>query len=224
VVHHQYYGVGGQWPSRCEIKGRVFGGSKERSIYTCSSACIPSTVQRFQPLATGTPVQAAAGPVPFEDFKAGLPASASEQQREAEKDDELFSMLPSKMLGDSKLCCYKGFWLSEVFLKGAVALEHRFAPPPDDVIVASLPKCGTTWVIALTVATMVRRVYPANAVDHPLRRLNPHQCLPFLETLFSDGKEAMLDALPSPRLMNTHMPLDFIPRAVGSQGCKVVYV
>jgi hypothetical protein len=99
-----------------------------------------------------------------------------------------------------------------------------FAPRPDDVIVASLLKCSTTWVIALTVATMVGRVYPANAVDHPLRRLNPHQCLSFLETLFSDGKEAMLDALPSPRLMNTHMPLDFIPRAVGSQGCKVVYV
>ncbi|KAL6660727.1 hypothetical protein ACP70R_001762 [Stipagrostis hirtigluma subsp. patula] len=54
---------------------------------------------------------------------------------------------------------------------------------------------------------MVRRAYPPGAADHPLRRLNPHQCVPFLGGLFSSGREGKLDALPSPRLMNTHMPL-----------------
>ncbi|KAL6658110.1 hypothetical protein ACP70R_003696 [Stipagrostis hirtigluma subsp. patula] len=60
---------------------------------------------------------------------------------------------------------------------------------------------------------MVRRAYPPGAADHPLRRLNPHQCVPFLGGLFSSGREGKLDALPSPRLMNTHMPLAMVPRA-----------
>ncbi|XBJ27858.1 hypothetical protein VPH35_005059 [Triticum aestivum] len=38
--------------------------------------------------------------------------------------------------------------------------------------------------------------------------------------------EAKLEALPSPRVMNTHMPLAMIPRAAapGGGGCKVAYV
>ncbi|EMS47139.1 Flavonol sulfotransferase-like protein [Triticum urartu] len=38
--------------------------------------------------------------------------------------------------------------------------------------------------------------------------------------------EAKLEALPSPRVMNTHMPLAMIPRAAapGGGGCKVVYI
>lgn len=168
-----------------------------------------------------------AGPVPFEDVKAGLATLLPEQDRE-EKKKELLSTLPSKTGAYTTGYCYKGFWLSELVVQGVAALEQRFQPRPDDVIVASLPKCGTTWTISLTVATMVRRAYPPTAADHPLRRLNPHQCLPFLEGLFAGGEEGMLDALPSPRLINTHMPLAFIPRATplgnGGRGCKVVYV
>uniref|UniRef100_A0A8R7QUB0 Sulfotransferase n=1 Tax=Triticum urartu TaxID=4572 RepID=A0A8R7QUB0_TRIUA len=69
---------------------------------------------------------------------------------------------------------------------------------------------------------MARRAYPPAGADHPLRRLNPHQCVPFLEGLFQGGREAELEALPSPRLMNTHMPLPMVPSAV--PGCRVVYV
>jgi hydroxyjasmonate sulfotransferase len=184
------------------------------------------------PEAHSTPVPA--GSVPFEDFKVGLPAAArpEEQAREeADKDDQLLSTLPSKTAGYTTLYCYKGFWLSEVFVRGAVLLEQRFDPRPDDVIVASYPKCGTTWLIALTVATMVRRAHAPGAANHPLRRLSPHQCVPFLETLFAEDSQAtVLDALPSPRLMNTHLPLAFIPQAVptptggGRKGCKVVYI
>jgi hypothetical protein len=55
-----------------------------------------------------------------------------------------------------------------------------------------------------------------------LRDLNPHQCIPFLEGLFASGREGKLNALPSPRLMNTHMALAMIPGAVpaGDGGCR----
>lgn len=135
------------------------------------------------------------------------------------------SALPSSLLAgqaEMKQLYYQGFWLPEALAAGAVPLQQRFEPRPDDVIVASLPKCGTTWVNALAFAVMARRTYnPLTAADHPLLRLSPHECVPFLEGLFSPGHEARLDALPSPRLMNTHMPLAFLPRC---GGCRVVYV
>ncbi|KAJ1269935.1 hypothetical protein BS78_06G016100 [Paspalum vaginatum] len=126
-----------------------------------------------------------------------------------------------------KLCCYQGFWMSESWAAAAAAIQRCFEPHLDDVIVSSLPKCGTTWLVALTFATMVRRVYPPGAADHPLRRLNPHQCLPFLEGLFATRREGKLEGLPSSRLMNTHMPLQMIPHAIaapGGGGGRVIYI
>ncbi|KAM0895516.1 hypothetical protein ACQ4PT_023781 [Festuca glaucescens] len=47
---------------------------------------------------------------------------------------------------------------------------------------------------------MARRSYPPAGADHPLLRLNPHECVPFLDVLFAEGgREARLAALPSPR-------------------------
>ncbi|KAL6658108.1 hypothetical protein ACP70R_003694 [Stipagrostis hirtigluma subsp. patula] len=171
------------------------------------------------------------GPVPFKDVDDDtdvvtvLPARASEDQA------HLVSPLPSKTLyGALELRLYQGFWLPESWVPAAMALQRRFEPRPDDVIAASMPKCGTTWLVSLVFATMARRAYPPGAADHPLRRLNAHQCAPLLEGLFSGGRERKLDELPSPRLMYTHLPLAMIPRAVaaadgsGGGGCRVVYL
>ncbi|EEC80335.1 hypothetical protein OsI_22397 [Oryza sativa Indica Group] len=133
------------------------------------------------------------GPVPFEDVDGELPASERPAPEGIDDGDDhladMVSSLPSKMEVNLplKLRLYRGFWLAEIHVPAAVALRRRFVPRPDDVIVASLPKCGTTWLIALTFATMARHVHhpptsaPASASSHPLHRLNPHQCLPFLE-------------------------------------------
>ena len=165
------------------------------------------------------------GPIPFADTHGHGDTNlvSSPEQREEEHAD-LISALPSASEADGlmKLRCYGGFWLPDVFVQAAIDLQRRFEPRGDDVVVASFPKSGTTWLNALTFATMARAAYPPAGADHPLLRLNPHQCLPFLEGLFRDGREAELEALPSPRLMNTHMPLPMVPRAV--PGCRVVYV
>ncbi|CAM0958971.1 unnamed protein product [Alopecurus aequalis] len=153
-----------------------------------------------------TKKRASAGPVPFEDM---------------ETDTTLPEDNVSAKLSAMKLSCYQGTWLPDQYITTATALQTRFLPRDDDVIVASFPKSGTTWVNALTFATMARATYPPAAADHPLLRLNPHQCLPFLEGLFGSGTEVKLEALPSPRLMNTHMPLQMLPPA---SACKVVYV
>uniref|UniRef100_A0ACD6AH57 Uncharacterized protein n=1 Tax=Avena sativa TaxID=4498 RepID=A0ACD6AH57_AVESA len=166
-----------------------------------------------------------AGPIPFADTRGrGDTNLVTSPEQCKEEHADLISALPSASAADSpvKLRRYQGFWLPDLFLPAAINLRHRFEPRCDDVIVASFPKCGTTWLNALTFATMARAAYPPAGADHPLLRLNPHQCLPFLEGLFKGGREAELEALPSPRLMNTHMPLPIVPSAV--PGCRVVYI
>ncbi|GJN40345.1 hypothetical protein PR202_gb29550 [Eleusine coracana subsp. coracana] len=109
----------------------------------------------------------------------------------------------------------------ELYVPVVVALEQRFDPRPDNIIVASFPNCGTTWVLALLVAMMMWCACPPGTAHHPLRRLNPHQCLPFLKAQFADGEEVVLEALPSPCLAYTHMSVAFLPRA---RTCRVMYV
>lgn len=88
-----------------------------------------------------------------------------------------------------------------------MAIQRAFAPRPGDVVLVSPPKCGTTWLKALAFATMARGAYPLAHPDHPLLRLNPHDCVPFMEMLFAKGSGRKMEALPSPRLMG-HAPLD----------------
>uniref|UniRef100_A0ACD5VD03 Uncharacterized protein n=1 Tax=Avena sativa TaxID=4498 RepID=A0ACD5VD03_AVESA len=139
------------------------------------------------------------------------------------------SELPSKLLAGIQqisLRRYQGFWLPESWVPAAVSIQHRFKPRPDDVIISSLPKCGTTWLVALAFATMARHAYPPSAADHPLLCLNPHQCIAFLEGVFLGGpaREERLEALPSPRLVNTHMPHALLPQSLVDCGSRVVYI
>ncbi|KAG8079794.1 hypothetical protein GUJ93_ZPchr0007g4239 [Zizania palustris] len=119
----------------------------------------------------------------------------------------------------------RGFWLHEPIVPGIVAFQRLFTPRPDDVVLASYPKCGTMWLKALAFAAMARDAYPPAAANHALRRLNPHACIPFLEDIFTKRQEAKLDRLPSPRLVSTHAPYSLLPKTVTtSKGCKVIYI
>ncbi|KAM0917929.1 hypothetical protein ACQ4PT_009325 [Festuca glaucescens] len=179
--------------------------------------------------ANATSVPAPAGPVPFKDVGNNIDLQVTtvpaERSPEEHGDAMLVSALPIKLAAGTKLKlrCYQGFWLPERFVPAAIAMQRRLIPRPDDVVIASLPKCGTTWLNALAFATIARRSYPPAGDDHPLLRLNPHECVPFLDVLFAEGgREARLAALPSPRLMYTHMPQAMLPRGPG--GFKAVYI
>ncbi|KAM3262908.1 hypothetical protein ACQJBY_053198 [Aegilops geniculata] len=121
---------------------------------------------------------------------------------------------------------YAGFWLPETVLaRDLPAARDRFAPRPDDVLLASFPKSGTTWLKALAFATARRTTHPPSAHDHPLRRRNPHYCVPFLGIGFAldndvDAVAAELEALPSPRVLATHLPFSLLPTGRS----RVVYV
>nr|CAB3471953.1 unnamed protein product [Digitaria exilis] len=123
---------------------------------------------------------------------------------------------------------YQGTWVLTTLVPGIVSIQQSFTPRRGDVVLASLPKSGTTWLKALAFATIARGAYPPAATDaaaHPLLRLNPHQCVPFMERLFAAGEEGAMDTLPSPRLMSTHMHHSILPTSItNNPHCKIIYI
>jgi hypothetical protein len=77
---------------------------------------------------------------------------------------------------------------------------QRYAAQPGDVFVATYPKCGTTWVQYI-VYLLLHEALPL-APGESLGDVFPH-----LEEV---GREAVA-ALPEPRLIKTHLPLERTP-------------
>ncbi|CAL5081235.1 unnamed protein product [Urochloa decumbens] len=177
-------------------------------------------------------IPSGSGPVPFKDINDGT-VPAEHTPRDEDLSSDLVAALPRRQDPIAELLLYQGCWLPKYWVPGIIEFQRRFKPRPDDVILASYPKCGTTWLMALAFAVAARRAYPPAAAgahehEHPLRRLHPHDVVPLVEEVFARGDEARLDALPSPRLMSTHLPFTLLPppvvAAAGSGGCRVVYV
>jgi hypothetical protein len=164
------------------------------------------------------------GPAPFKDVVGE--AAEDEHITPPEEYGDIISTLPSiNYLGGWVHYYYQGCWVLQQRIPGVLSFQRRFTPRSGDVLLASPHKCGTTWLKALSFATMARAAYPPNAAEHPLLRLNPHECVPLLDDLFSAGQQDKLEALPSPRLMNTHMHHSQLPSSVADNtACKIVYV
>ncbi|TVU12199.1 hypothetical protein EJB05_45832, partial [Eragrostis curvula] len=137
---------------------------------------------------------------------------------------------PSSVL---QLRPFNGCWLLEQFSMIIPTIHSRFKVRPSDVILASYPKSGTTWLKALSYATLNRATHSPFSKEHPLRHSNPHDCVSFLDIdLISKSdaeRNAMLDgfeALHSPRLLATHLPYSLLPEAMAGEvpGCRIVYI
>jgi hypothetical protein len=108
---------------------------------------------------------------------------------------------------------------------GALVADACFTARPSDIVVATLPKTGTTWIKALLYSTVLRREHPVGSPDHPLNSLGPHECIKFFEfQLYTKNKIPDLEEMSDPRLFATHIPFVSLPRSVLSSSCKIVYV
>ncbi|KQK05176.1 hypothetical protein BRADI_2g18500v3 [Brachypodium distachyon] len=118
--------------------------------------------------------------------------------------------------------------MPEPFLPGILGAHKRFEPRPSDVFLASFPKSGTTWLMALTFTTLNRTKHPPCDPDHPLRHRNPHDCVKFLEMAFSlsGDKGNVFAELPSRRVIATHMPYSLLPECITAKGSGrgIVYI
>ncbi|CAN7004831.1 unnamed protein product [Brassica rapa subsp. trilocularis] len=146
----------------------------------------------------------------------------------SEETKKLISSLPVNKDSQGNLCKYQGCWYYYNTLQGAINFQNHFQPHDTDVILASFPKSGTTWLKALTVALLERS--SKHHDDHPLLSDNPHAIVPFLETKLylrtstPDLTMYSSSSSSSPRLFATHMPLHTVKEGLRGSPCKIVYM
>ncbi|CAL9165725.1 unnamed protein product [Musa hybrid cultivar] len=137
---------------------------------------------------------------------------------------QLVSALPSVDSGNGEpIFCYDGWYGLSSYIIGTMVAQKYFRARPTDVLIATIPKSGTTWVKALVFCTINR----GSHVDsrHALESCNPHECIPFLELqIYTNNRVPDLSKLPPPRLFSTHIPFHSLPPSVVDSDCRVVYL
>ncbi|XBI88010.1 hypothetical protein VPH35_026019 [Triticum aestivum] len=169
-----------------------------------------------------------AAPAPAPPMSSPESATATESSPEDALSEEslkgFISSLPSREGWPKPLIQYKGYWFKPGILDGVLHARQAFAPRADDVVLATQPKCGTTWLKALAFAIATRSRHDLGAADHPLLTRHPQHLVPFIEIPGAAGGHVDLSALPSPRLLATHMPMSLLRPETRSLGCRVVYL
>ncbi|KAG7591531.1 Sulfotransferase domain [Arabidopsis thaliana x Arabidopsis arenosa] len=149
-----------------------------------------------------------------------------ETEHLSEEIKSLISSLPSDIdCSGVKLFKYQGCWYDKDILQAILNFNKNFQPQETDIIVASFPKSGTTWLKALTFALAQRSKHTSD--NHPLLTHNPHELVPYLELdLYLKSSKPDLTKLPSssPRLFSTHMSFDALKVPLKESPCKIVYV
>ncbi|KNA08352.1 hypothetical protein SOVF_163370 [Spinacia oleracea] len=121
------------------------------------------------------------------------------------------------------------FWYLTNF-SNILTFQTHFLAQDTDLIVASFPKTGTTWLKSLLFSITNRFVNPPNKT--PLLTNNPHELVCDLETAIYGGNTGnsklphpnQLNELPSPRLFSSHLPYSSLPESVKVSSCKILYI
>ncbi|XP_027157192.1 flavonol sulfotransferase-like [Coffea eugenioides] len=142
--------------------------------------------------------------------------------KEKEDDsDQILSVLPRERGWLSEhFHLYQGFWCPTRVLKGLLILQKHFRAQPSDILLATYPKSGTTWLKAL-LFSITNRTCISHPDQNPLLTANPHELVPMLE---SYAAENPVNPKPPNSLMHTHIPYNSLPESTKSSGCPIVYV
>lgn len=113
----------------------------------------------------------------------------------------------------------KGIPLIKYFAEALESMQD-FQAQPDDLLISTYPKSGTTWV-----SEILDMIHQDGDVEK-CRRAPVFIRVPFLEFKapgIPTGLEVLKDT-PAPRLIKTHLPLALLPQTLLDQKVKVVYV
>lgn len=138
--------------------------------------------------------------------------------------EELLQKLEKRTNWDGRLLVkYQGFWIPLLLFRSIFYSQKNFAAVQTDILLASMPKSGTTWLKALCFAVLSRRTYATD--KSPLLTSSPQLLVPSLElNLFSEQENPDFDHIPSPRLLHTHVPFNLLAESIGESACRIIYI
>ncbi|KAI8024957.1 Cytosolic sulfotransferase 15 [Camellia lanceoleosa] len=113
-----------------------------------------------------------------------------------DKEEEDCHDIPLALLPKEKgwtgldLYLYQGFWCPSMHIQGVMSFQQHFKAQDTDLILATMPKSGTTWLKALTFAIANRHRYTNTLSQPSLLTSNPHELIPFHEINHSSNKDS----------------------------------
>ncbi|KAG5249852.1 cytosolic sulfotransferase [Salix suchowensis] len=118
---------------------------------------------------------------------------------------------------------YKGAWYPLLAMRGAISFHQHFIARDGDIILASMPKSGTTWLKALAFSVVNRNLY--SPTESPLLTTPSHDLVRFFENdLYSKNQLPDLEHLAAPRIFSSHMHYETLTESIRGSGCKIVYI
>ncbi|KAK9397408.1 sulfotransferase 1C2-like [Crotalus adamanteus] len=125
-----------------------------------------------------------------------------------------------RLLKRSKLVEVEGISLLDSTAAN-LELLRNFKAQPDDLLICTYPKAGTTWM--QEIVDMIQH----GGDKQKCARAPIYERIPFIDLFpikpISSGLE-MAEAMPSPRTLKSHLPVQLLPPSFWEQNCKVIYV
>uniref|UniRef100_A0A3Q1GI55 Sulfotransferase n=1 Tax=Acanthochromis polyacanthus TaxID=80966 RepID=A0A3Q1GI55_9TELE len=114
-----------------------------------------------------------------------------------------------------ELVDFHGISMTKIFTDNWENIQN-FQARPDDILIATYIKAGTTWV-----SQILDLLHFGQTERH--KTIPIYDRVPFLEIHIPPNMSA--DNLPtSPRLIKTHLPYQLVPKSFWEQNCRIVYV
>ncbi|XP_028799030.1 cytosolic sulfotransferase 15-like [Neltuma alba] len=102
---------------------------------------------------------------------------------------------------------YRDIWYAPAAIQAICSFQRHFQAKDSEIVIATLPKSGITWLEALTFAIVNRKHFFPWQSNHPLLSSDAHELVPFLEFHhYANNQIPGLSMIPEPRRASKDTP------------------